>query len=177
METRKEHTYQPIASEREYYDLEHRSEIREGARKLRRQYLRYKEAEIIYSMSHKKLLELAGKAGAIFRMDGTVLIKREVQRGKHIEARTEVSDMSGCIWKFSDQIDDVDVEMLRRDFITFREAMEYYGINEKPVVRLAREAGSVYKIGKMVRIRRSIFEEYLRQTQYIGRQEKSCEKN
>ena len=71
METRKEHTYQPIASEIEYYDLEHRSEIREGARKLRRQYLRYKEAEIIYSMSHKKLLELAGKAGAIFRMDGT----------------------------------------------------------------------------------------------------------
>ena len=61
METRKEHTYQPIVSEREYYDLEHRSEIREGARKLRRQYLRYKEAEIIYSMSHKKLLELAGK--------------------------------------------------------------------------------------------------------------------
>ena len=52
METRKEHTYQPIVSEREYYDLEHRSEIREGARKLRRQYLRYKEAEIIYSMSH-----------------------------------------------------------------------------------------------------------------------------
>ena len=85
--------------------------------------------------------------------------------------------MSGCIWKFSDQIDDVDVEMLRRDFITFREAMEYYRLNEKPVVRLAREAGSVYKIGKMVRIRRSIFEEYLRQTQYIGRQEISCETN
>ncbi len=60
METRKEHTYQPIVSEREYYDLEHRSEIREGARKLRRQYLRYKEAEIIYSMSHKKLLECQG---------------------------------------------------------------------------------------------------------------------
>lgn len=79
--------------------------------------------------------------------------------------------MSGCIWKFSDQIDDVDVEMLRRDFVTFREAMEYYGLNEKPVVRLAREAGSVYKIGKMVRIRRSRFEEYLRQTQYIGNRE------
>ena len=77
METRKEHTYQPIASEREYYDLEHRSEIREGARKLRRQYLRYKEAEIIYRMSHKKLLERAGKAGAILRIDGTVLIDRE----------------------------------------------------------------------------------------------------
>ena len=25
--------------------------------------------------------------------------------------------MSGCMWKFSDQIDDVDVEMLRRDFM------------------------------------------------------------
>ena len=41
METRKEHTYQPIASEREYYDLEHRSEIREGARKLRRDHLQH----------------------------------------------------------------------------------------------------------------------------------------
>ena len=54
--------------------------------------------------------------------------------------------MSGDIWKFSDQIDDVDVEMLRRDFITLREGMEYYHLNEKPMVRLAREAGAVYKI-------------------------------
>ncbi|MSS14060.1 excisionase [Porcincola intestinalis] len=75
--------------------------------------------------------------------------------------------MSGCIWKFSDQIDDVDVEMLHRDFITFREAMEYYGLNEKPVVRLAREAGAVYKIGKMVRVRRTIFEAYLRRIMLI----------
>ena len=79
--------------------------------------------------------------------------------------------MSGCIWKFSDQIDDIDIEMLHRDFITFRDAIEYYGINEKPVVRLAREAGAVYKIGKMVRIRRSIFEAYLRQIQYINRKQ------
>ena len=62
--------------EREYYDLVRRSEIRDGAKKLRKQYLRYKEAEIIYSMSHKKLLELAGKAGAIVRIDVTVLIDR-----------------------------------------------------------------------------------------------------
>ena len=61
-----------------YYDLEKRSEIREGARKLRKQYLRYKEAEIIYSMSHKKLLELAGKAGALVRIDSTVLIDRDL---------------------------------------------------------------------------------------------------
>ena len=79
METRKEHTYQPIASEREYYDLEHRSEIREGARKLRRQYLRYKEAEIIYSMSHKKLRDLAEAAGAVYRInDVNVRLNKEI---------------------------------------------------------------------------------------------------
>ncbi len=61
-----------------YFGLESVKEVRENARKLRRQYLRYKEAEIIYSIQHKKLLELAGKAGAIIRIDGTVLIDREV---------------------------------------------------------------------------------------------------
>ena len=62
---------------RHYYGLERRSEIRQGAQKLRKQYLRYREAEIIYSMSHKKLLELAGKAGALVRIDSTVLIDRD----------------------------------------------------------------------------------------------------
>ena len=75
--------------------------------------------------------------------------------------------MSGNIWKLSDQIDDVDVEMLRHDFITLREGMEYYHLNEKPMVRLAREAGAVYKIGKMVRVRRTIFEAYLRRIMLI----------
>lgn len=49
-------------------------EVPEQLRKLRRQYLRYQQAEIIYSISHKKLLELASDAGAIYRIDGTVLI-------------------------------------------------------------------------------------------------------
>lgn len=75
--------------------------------------------------------------------------------------------MSGCIWKFSDQIDDADVEMLQHEFITLRQGMEYYQLNEKPMIRLAREAGAVYKIGtKMVRIRRSLFEAYLRKIQF-----------
>ena len=95
METGKEYTYQPIASEREYYNLERRSEIREGARKLRKQYLRYKEAEIIYSMSHKKLLELAGKAGAILRIDGTVLIDREVFNRYLEQFREQSTILSG----------------------------------------------------------------------------------
>ena len=95
MENGKEYSCQPIASEREYYDLERRSEIREGARKLRKQFLRYKEAEIIYSMSHKKLLELAGKAGAILRIDGTVLIDREVFNRYLEQFREQSTILSG----------------------------------------------------------------------------------
>ena len=64
MEKEQDWSYSPYIPGSKYYSPERRSEIREGARKLRRQYLRYKEAEIIYSMSHKKLLELAGKAGS-----------------------------------------------------------------------------------------------------------------
>ncbi len=63
--------------ESEYYDIIRRSEIKDENRKLRRLFLRYKEAELVYSIQHKKLLELAGKAGAIYRIDGTVLINRD----------------------------------------------------------------------------------------------------
>ena len=36
----------------------------EAARRIRRKFLRYQQAEIIYSLSHKKLMELANDAGA-----------------------------------------------------------------------------------------------------------------
>ena len=62
-------SYKPIISMKE---------VPEQLRKLRRQYLRYQQAEIIYSISHKKLLELASDAGAIYRIDGTVLINRDI---------------------------------------------------------------------------------------------------
>ena len=62
----------------EYMDIEKRKEVRDSARKLRRQYLRYKEAEIVYSIQHKKLLELASNAGALVRIDGYVLIDRDI---------------------------------------------------------------------------------------------------
>ena len=70
--------------------------------------------------------------------------------------------MSGCLWKFSDELDDADRIMIQKDFITLSEGGEYYGLGMKPFTRIAREAGAVYKIGKMVRIRRSILEKYLR---------------
>ena len=46
-------------------------------------------------------------------------------------------------------------------------ACEYYRLGIKPVVRMAHEAGAVYKIGKKVLIRRSIFEAYLREKRKI----------
>ena len=64
--------------EDQYYDIQIRTEIKDTARELRRKYLRYKDAEIVYSITHKKLLELAGKAGAIYRIDGYVLINRDI---------------------------------------------------------------------------------------------------
>jgi microsomal dipeptidase-like Zn-dependent dipeptidase len=63
---------------KEYYSLTKKNEVREAAKKLRRKFLRYNDAEIVYSMSHKMLLEHASKAGAIYRMEGTVLINRDI---------------------------------------------------------------------------------------------------
>lgn len=62
----------------DYYSVARRKEVREESRKLRKMFLRYKEAEIVYSIQHKKLLELADAAGALYRIDGYVLINREV---------------------------------------------------------------------------------------------------
>lgn len=64
--------------EDQYYDINRRTVPKEAARELRRKYLRYKDAEIVYSMTHKKLLELASKAGAIYRIDGYVLLDRDI---------------------------------------------------------------------------------------------------
>lgn len=75
--------------------------------------------------------------------------------------------MSGNIWMFSDQIDDVDLEFAKKAFITYRMGREYYGLGEKPMIRLAWESGAVYKIGKKVLIRRDIFEEYLRNNRRV----------
>ena len=50
-----------------YYNEQKRSEVMEAARRLRRKFLRYQQAEIVYSLSHKKLMELANAAGPIMR--------------------------------------------------------------------------------------------------------------
>ena len=50
-------------------------------------------------------------------------------------------------------------------------ACDYYRLGLKPVTRMAHEAGAVYKIGKKVLIRRSIFEAYLREQRSVERSE------
>lgn len=61
-----------------YKPIKSMKEVPDQLRKLRREYIRYQQAELIYSLSHKKLLELASEAGAIYRFDSTVLINREI---------------------------------------------------------------------------------------------------
>lgn len=65
--------------EEQYYDIERRTAIKEEARMFRRKFLTYEQAELIYSISHRKLRDLAGQAGAIYRVnDVSVLINREI---------------------------------------------------------------------------------------------------
>ena len=62
----------------DYKPIKPMKEVLAQLRKLRRQFLRYQQAEIVYSLSHKKLFELASDAGAIYRFDSTVLINRDI---------------------------------------------------------------------------------------------------
>lgn len=73
-----------------------------------------------------------------------------------------MTQMSGNAWMYSDQIDDEDLEFMEHEFVTYNMACAYYGFGLKPVTRLSHACGTVYKIGRKVLIRRSIFEAYLR---------------
>lgn len=70
---------------------------------------------------------------------------------------------TGCPYCSHNKVlDDEDIEMQKHDFITLYQGADYYGLGLKVFTRMAREAGSVYKIGKKALIRRTIFDEYLR---------------
>lgn len=81
--------------------------------------------------------------------------------------------MSGNLWMFSDKLDDEDIEIMKHEFITYHQGADYYGLGLKMFTRLAHEAGAVYKIGKKVLIRRTVFDEYLRQQYRIEQTESS----
>ncbi|MCR5129332.1 MAG: hypothetical protein K6B69_14685 [Lachnospiraceae bacterium] len=63
----------------QYYDIERRTAIKEEARMFRRKFITYDQAEVIYSISHKKMKDIAEAAGAVYRLsDVYVLINKEV---------------------------------------------------------------------------------------------------
>ena len=51
--------------EDQYYDIERRTAIKEEARMFRRKFITYEQAEVIYSISHRKIRDLAEAAGAV----------------------------------------------------------------------------------------------------------------
>ncbi len=53
----------------QYYDIERRTAIKEDARMFRRKFITYDQAEVIYSISHRKMRDLAEAAGAIYRFN------------------------------------------------------------------------------------------------------------
>ena len=81
----------------------------------------------------------------------------------------EGEEMAGQAWKYSHQLDERDLAFLQHDYITISMGMEYYGYSERPLTRMAKDAGAFYKIGKMTRINRITFDAYLREQRRVPR--------
>ncbi len=77
--------------------------------------------------------------------------------------------MTGQAWKYSGKLDERDLAFLQHEYITITMGTEYYGFSYRPMVHMAKEAGALYKIGKMVRINRNTFDAYLRHQRRIPR--------
>ena len=71
--------------------------------------------------------------------------------------------MKGNLWKVSDLLDETDIRFAQKQFFDLRSGYEYYGLTEKVLMRMAREAGALYKIYTTYRVRRYLFETYLRE--------------
>ena len=71
--------------------------------------------------------------------------------------------MKGNLWKVSDLLDETDIRFAQKRFFDLRSGCEYYGLTEKVLMRMAREAGALYKIYTTYRVRRDLFEAYLRE--------------
>lgn len=71
--------------------------------------------------------------------------------------------MKDNLWKVSDLLDETDIRFAQKQFFDLRSGYEYYGLTEKVLMRMAREAGALYKIYTTYRVRRDLFETYLRE--------------
>ena len=127
---------------RAYYDLKKRNDVRESAKRIRRQFLRYKDAEIIYSLQHKKILELASAAGAIYRMDGTVLINRDIAIDQALDkAKLDAPPST---------VKGIDAIRLMSEGYTCREIGEQIGATDKQVAAMVSKARKFLKSRKDV---------------------------
>ncbi len=77
--------------------------------------------------------------------------------------------MAGQAWKYSGELDERDLVFLQHEYITVSMGIEYYGFSERPLIRMAKDAGAFYKIGKMARINRNRFDAYLREQRRVPR--------
>ena len=74
----------------QYYDIERRTAIKEEARLFRRKFITYEQGEVIYSISHRKLRDLAEAAGAVYRLnDIHALINKEILVPKCTHLKTQ----------------------------------------------------------------------------------------
>ncbi len=70
--------------EDQYYDIERRTAIKEEARMFRRKFITYEQAEIIYSISHRKLTDNVyhyDSQAKIFEL-GEKFVERQSERGE-----------------------------------------------------------------------------------------------
>lgn len=96
----------------DYKPIKPMKEVPDQLRKLRRQFLRYQQAEIVYSLSHKKLLELASDAEAIYIL---VFLKSE----GYFEIRQGAKCKSTDFYKI-DKVALVNCEIFERYLESFR---------------------------------------------------------
>ena len=47
--------------------------------------------------------------------------------------------MHGKVWMFSNLIDDEDIEFMQHEFISYKQAMDYYELGYKPIVGVSRQ--------------------------------------
>ena len=80
-----------------------------------------------------------------------------------VAVKSRTINKTGCPYCSHNKV----LEFMSHDYVTYNMACEYYRLGIKPVVRMAHEAGAIYKIGKKVLIRRSIFEAYMREQRKI----------
>lgn len=52
--------------------------------------------------------------------------------------------MHGKVWMFSNLIDDEDIEFMQHEFISYKQAMDYYELGYKPRKQVFTEYGKGY---------------------------------